>query len=158
MYEVGQIVYSIIEERQILLPLQIIEQVITKNLEGELTQYKVLVPNKNRQKLNLNKFDKVFEDLDDASDYLLKNAKNAIEEMVLKAIELEENSFAKKEIAKKEIAKKENSTCKNEPNKVKIELGDGLVANIDASQLDNINPEILTQEESVDVEKEDSVT
>ena len=153
MYEVGQIVYSIIEERQILLPLQIIEQVTTKNLEGELTQYKVLVPNKNKQKLNLNKFDKVFEDLDDASDYLLKNAKNAIEEMVLKAIELEENSFAKKE-----IAKKENLTCKNEPNKVKIELGDGLVANIDASQLDNINPEILTQEESVDVEKEDSVT
>ena len=153
MYEVGQIVYSIIEERQILLPLQIIEQVTTKNLEGELTQYKVLVPNKNKQKLNLNKFDKVFEDLDDASDYLLKNAKNAIEEMVLKAIELEENSFAKKE-----IAKNENSTCKNEPNKVKIELGDGLVANIDASQLDNINPEMLTQEESVDVEKEDSVT
>ena len=153
MYEVGQIVYSILEERQILLPLQIIEQVITKNLEGELTQYKVLVPNKNQQKLNLNKFDKVFEDLDDASDYLLKNAKNAIEEMVLKAIELEENSFTKKE-----ITKKENSTCKNEPNKVKIELGDGLVANIDASQLENINPEMLAQEESVDVEKEDSVT
>lgn len=153
MYEVGQIVYSIIEERQILLPLQIIEQVITKNLEGELTQYKVLVPNKNQQKLNLNKFDKVFEDLDDASDYLLKNAKSAIEEMVLKAIELEENSFTKKE-----NTKKENLTCKNEPNKVKIELGDGLVANIDTSQLDNINPEMLSQEESVNVEKKDSIT
>ena len=68
MYTVGQIIYSILEEKQMLIPLQVVEQVTTKNLEGEITQYKVLVPNRNKQKLDLDKFDKVFEDLDTASE------------------------------------------------------------------------------------------
>ena len=95
MYTVGQIIYSILEDKQILIPLQVVEQVITKNLEGEITQYKVLIPNRNKQKVNLDKFDKIFEDLDLASEYLLNNAKEAIEDMVLKAIELEDLNFKK---------------------------------------------------------------
>ena len=86
MYSVGQIIYSILEDKQILLPLQIVEQVTIKNLEGEETKYTVLVPNKNHQKLSLDKFKKVFDDLDEASSYLLNNAKKAIDDMVMKAI------------------------------------------------------------------------
>ena len=98
MYKVGQIIYSILEDKHVLIPLQIVEEVTTKNLDGETTQYKVLVPNKNKQKLGLDKFDNIFKDLDDASEYLITNAKTAIDDMVLKAIELEDLNFKKEEV------------------------------------------------------------
>ena len=149
MYEVGQIIYSILEDKQVLIPLQVIEQVTTKNLEGEITQYKVLVPNKNRQKINLDKFNKIFEDLDVASEYLLNNAKSAIDDMVLKALELEDLNFKKeKQTQVKPVA------CKNEPEKIKIDLGDGLSANISSENLETLNMKNLP-EESEDVEKKD---
>tara|TARA_B100000035_G_scaffold309001_1_gene314527 strand:+ start:468 stop:926 length:459 start_codon:yes stop_codon:yes gene_type:complete len=149
MYTVGQIIYSILEDKQILIPLQIVEQVITKNLEGEITQYKVLIPNRNKQKVNLDKFDKIFEDLDSASEYLLNNAKEAIDDMVLKAIELEDLNFKKEE-----KNKKENLACKNEPERVKIDLGDGLSANISPEELEKLNINNLPKE-SEEFEKED---
>jgi len=149
MYTVGQIIYSILEDKQVLIPLQVVEQVITKNLEGEITQYKVLVPNKNRQKLNLDKFDKIFEDLESASEYLLNNAKSAIDDMVLKAIELEDLNFKKED-----KNKKENLSCKNEPEKIKIDLGDGLSANISPENLEELNINNLPKE-SEEIEKED---
>lgn len=149
MYTVGQIIYSILEDKQVLIPLQVVEQVITKNLEGEITQYKVLVPNKNRQKLNLDKFDKIFEDLESASEYLLNNAKTAIDDMVLKAIELEDLNFKKED-----KNKKENLACKNKPEKIKIDLGDGLSANISPENLEELNINNLPKE-SEEIEKED---
>ena len=149
MYIVGQIIYSILEDKQILIPLQVVEQVITKNLEGEITQYKVLIPNRNKQKVNLDKFDKIFEDLDSASEYLLNNAKEAIDDMVLKAIELEDLNFKKEE-----KNKKENLACKNEPEKIKIDLGDGLSANISPENLEELNINNLPKE-SEEIEKED---
>ena len=149
MYQVGQVIYSILEDKQVLIPLQVIEQVITKNLEGEITQYKVLVPNRNRQKLNLDKFNKIFEDLDSASEYLLNNAKSAIDDMVLKAIELEDLNFKKEE--KSQV---ETIACTNESKKVKIDLGEGLIANISPENLEELNIDNL-QEESEEVAKED---
>ena len=149
MYTVGQIIYSILEDKQILIPLQVVEQVITKNLEGEITQYKVLIPNRNKQKIDLDNFNKVFEDLDSASEYLLNNAKKAIDDMVLKAIELEDLNFKKEE-----KNKKENLACKNEPEKIKIDLGDGLSANISPESLEKLNINNLPKE-SEEFEKED---
>ena len=148
MYSVGQIIYSILEDKQILLPLQIVEQVTIKNLEGEETKYTVLVPNKNHQKLSLDKFKKVFDDLDEASSYLLNNAKKAIDDMVMKAIELEDLNFKKKE--NKLI---DNSTCKNEPDNIKIELGDGIKASISPEELEKLNVNNLS-EESKNIEKD----
>ena len=40
-YEVGQIIYTILEEKQLVLPVQVVEQVVVKNLTGEETNYKV---------------------------------------------------------------------------------------------------------------------
>ena len=146
MYKVGQIIYSILEDKQVLIPLQIVEEVTIKNLEGEITQYKVLVPNKNKQKLDLEKFKKVFEDLGAASEYLLGNAKSAIDDMILKAMELEDLNF-----------KKETLSCKNEPNSIKIDLGDGQIANISPDDLDKMSTNSLSKE-SEKIEKEDITT
>ena len=149
MYKVGQIIYSILEDKHVLIPLQIVEEVTTKNLDGETTQYKVLVPNKNKQKLGLDKFDNIFKDLDDASEYLITNAKTAIDDMVLKAIELEDLNFKKED-----KDKKENLKCKNDKNVVKIDLGDGLTANLSPASLEKLNIDSLNKESEV-IEKED---
>lgn len=150
MYTVGQIIYSILEEKQMLIPLQVVEQVTTKNLEGEITQYKVLVPNRNKQKLDLDKFDKVFEDLDTASEYLFSNAKSAIDGMVLRAIEIEDLNFKKED-----EVKKENLTCKSNTKSIKIDLGDGLSANISPENLEELNINTLPVE-GEEIEKEDT--
>jgi len=148
MYKVGQVIYTIIVDKQIVMPLQIIEEVTIKNLEGEETQYKVLLPNNKKQKVNIEKLSNVFVDLDEASSFLLENAKNAIDEMILKAVDLEEKFFVKKE---KSLVEKE--ACNEDPNKVTIELGDGQKANINIDNLQQYsldNPE----EEEKQIEEE----
>ena len=87
--------------------------------------------------------------MDVASEYLLNNAKSAIDDMVLKALELEDLNFKKeKQTQVKPVA------CKNEPEKIKIDLGDGLSANISSENLETLNIKNLP-EESEDVEKKD---
>ena len=44
MYEVGQVLYTIIENKQIVLPVKVIEQVIVKSLNGETIDYKAYGP------------------------------------------------------------------------------------------------------------------
>ena len=139
MYSVGQVIYTVLEEKQLVLPVKVIEEVTVKNLEGEKTNYKVLLPNHKNQKISIEKLDRTFDDAQQASDFLIENAKKAIDEMIFSAMNLEEKFFG---VAK---AKEEIDTCNNDNNSVKIDLGDGNVANINISELEKAN---LNQEET----------
>jgi shikimate kinase len=88
-YEVGQIIYTILEEKQLVLPVQVVEQVVVKNLTGEETNYKVLLPNKKKQKVSIERLQKLFNSVDEVSNYLLENVKKAIEIMASDACSLE---------------------------------------------------------------------
>ena len=138
MYNVGQVIYTVLEDKQIVLPVKIIEEVTIKNLEGEKTNYKVLLPNSKNQKISIDKLDKTFDDAQQASDFLIKNAKKAIDEMIFSAMNLEEKFFGVKQSSEKIDA------CNKDENNVKIDLGDGNVANIKISELEKAN---LNQEE-----------
>jgi hypothetical protein len=143
-YEVGQILYTIIKEKQLIVPVKVIEQIITKNLESEKTEYKVLLPNSKNQKVSLSKFENVFEDIDKVNDYLLDKAKASIEKMSEDALELEIDFFP----SSKSIDK--TNECKNEnvDNKInghqKITLDDGTVANI----IDNTEKELINEKDT----------
>ena len=63
MYEVGQVLYTIIEDKQIVVPVKVIEQVTVKTLDGEQTNYKLLLPNNKSQKVDMSKFKNVFKDI-----------------------------------------------------------------------------------------------
>ena len=139
MYRVGQILYTILDSKHAIFPVKVIEEVTVKNLESEKTNYKVLLPNSKEQKVALDRFDKVFSTISEASSYLVENAKNAIDNLVKNSTELEEKYFnhSTNIIVKKEENIIENiDTCNNDINSVKIDLGDGQSANIN---LDNIN-------------------
>ena len=137
MYSVGQVIYTVLEEKQLVLPVKVIEEVTIKNLEGEKTNYKVLLPNHKNQKISIDKLDKTFDDAQTASDFLIKNARKAIDEMIFSAMSLEEKFFG---IAKN---KEEIDACNKDINSVKIDLGDGNVANININELEKAS---LTQE------------
>ena len=139
MYRVGQILYTILDSKHAIFPVKVIEEVTVKNLESEKTNYKVLLPNSKEQKVDLDRFDKVFSTISEASSYLIDNAKNAIDNLVKKSTELEEKYFnhSNNIIVEKEENTIENiDACNNDINSVKIDLGDGQSANIN---LDNIN-------------------
>ena len=142
MYEVGQILYTIIEDKQIVVPVKVIEQVTIKTLDGEETNYKLLLPNNKLQKVDMSKFKNVFKDISVIENKLVEKAKSAIDQMLIDAITLEEKFFDSKE---KEVktSNEETQTCNNEINSVKIDLGDGVIANIDKNNID----QILDQEE-----------
>ena len=134
IYEVGQIIYTILEDKRIILPVQIVEQVVIKNLTGEETNYKVLLPNKKSQKVSIERLDKIFNSIDEAANYLLENAKNAIESMTKDATYLEKEFFHNS-IKPKEVLYIEDKLEEKSQNKVKVSLPDGQIANIDVSNI-----------------------
>lgn len=144
-YKVGQILYTIIKDRQIVVPVQVVEQITVKDLESEKTNYKVLLPNKKTQKVNIEKLENVFLDLDEVSEYILAKTRESVDKMVEDAIHLEDTFFKDNPSKDIDIACiNDNRQVKiNGNNKLKIDLGNGQVANIidNTSTLD----ESLTQ-------------
>lgn len=141
MYDVGQVVYALLENKKIIIPIRIIEEITIKNLESEITTYKVLIPNNKKEKVNLDKFDHVFSTVDEASSYMIENAKKAIDDLAFKAVELEEKFFSSKE---------ESDACINDINNVKIDLGDGTTANVNINNLENLNLQNKNSEKSIE--------
>lgn len=144
MYSVGQVLYTVLTDKQIVVPVKIVEQVIVKTLEGEKIDYKLQLPNKKNQKVSIDKFNNLYEDILGVEEYLTNNAKSAIEKMIKDACTLNETFFDTRE---------EIDSCKSESNNdiinhdqnpsiVKIELENGQKANID---LGKINKFIETQ-------------
>ena len=140
MYEVGQVLYTILSDKQLVVPVKVVEQVITKTLDGEKIDYKLLLPNKKQQKVDFSRFENIYKDISEIENNLLNNAKSAIEKMLLDAISLEEE-FLSSEKSNVGITVDDKpgdiDTCNNDNNKVKIDLGDGIVANINKENIEN---------------------
>ena len=138
MYRVGQTLYTILDSKHAIFPVKVIEEVTIKNLESEKTSYKVLLPNSKAQKIDLDRFDKVFSTIDEASSYLIENAKIAIQNLVESSATLEKKyfSYSASRVEKEGNIEEVIDACNNDINSVKIDLGDGQSANIN---LDNIN-------------------
>ena len=150
MYQIGQIVYALISDKKILLPVKVIEEITIKNLESETTTYKVLLPNKKNQKVNLDKFDNVFTSTDEATEFLVSNAKLAIKELVADTIDVENSAF------KTNIKSNVNiEACNNDNNSVKINIGDGVSANIN---IDNLKQYTSNIDKDIEEEIEESTS
>jgi len=141
MYNVGQILYTVLTDKQVVIPVKIVEQVIVKTLEGEKVDYKLQLPNKKNQKVSIDKFVNLYDDISKVENYLASNAQTAIEKMIKDANTLNQQFFIDKDVSIN------NDTCKNESNiniinkdqnnnLIKVELENGQKANIN---LDNIN-------------------
>ena len=144
-YKVGQVIYAIIEEKHMIIPVKVIEQIVIKNLDGEQTDYKVMLPNKKSQKVSIDKFNLLFNDLDEVSEYLVENAKKSIDKMIESAIEVEDKYFVSKVKSKEVSFIDDINACKidNEKNiingnSIKVDLGDGQIANISQDEISDL--------------------
>lgn len=135
MYEVGQIIYTILEDKYKVVPLKISEQVITKTLDEESITYKAIMPGKNSKKINLSKVSNLWENLDDVLEHLTNNANTAINKMLKETSDIEIKYFGQK-------ITNDIDTCINDPNSdklikednkdtsIKIDLGNGQIGNL----------------------------
>ncbi len=97
MYEVGQTIYTILEDKYKVLPLKVSEQIVTKTLEGETISYKAMMPNKKMSKIDLSKLKNIYTDIKEVKKYMLDNAESAINEVLAETISVEGKYFDIKE-------------------------------------------------------------
>ena len=81
MYNVGDVLWIISQDKPGVLPYRVIEEVTKKTLEGSTTQYVVETPNKNRSRL-LKDNDDVYTSIESVKSELVSRAENAIDKML----------------------------------------------------------------------------
>jgi hypothetical protein len=145
MYEVGQILYTVLEDKYKVVPVKVIEQVVTKTLNGESIRYTVKLPNKKGTKVSISKLSNLYKDIKELETSLVNNAKLGIQSMIKETLSLEKKHFDEKlnsNTSKEKInsipleAKKDNS--------IQIDLGNGQIGNVDISSLNNTDEEKKT--------------
>lgn len=127
MYEVGQILFLILNKRQQVLPIQINEQVVRRSLEGEEISYSVAVPTTKDVKLyDLSELDgKVYESIEEARSMMYDQATQAIDAITKKAAVVAEDRFGHRDDA---LTTSQDPVL--EDSKIKVTLEDGTIANV----------------------------
>ena len=141
MYEVGQILYLILPKKPQVVPVQIVEQLVRRTLDGEEILHNVKIPTKE----SLYKLEElsaeVYVSLDEVREKLHLNATNAIGEMITQATELASSNFETMEPPVEPIQIKKTSP-KGKQNKptpsMQVTLEDGTVANVTMPTLPEI--------------------
>ena len=136
MYNVGQIVYTILEDKFKIIPMKVIEKVVSTNLDGETTNFFAQIPSsKEIRKVNLNKFNHVFSNIEETKKHMIKNATNAIEELAVECKNVEEKYFFVKEKIEIDV-KPDPQQVESLQNKTSIELENGQKANINLESIE----------------------
>ena len=153
MHEVGQVLYLILNKKQQVVPVQVVEQVVRRTMGGEETLHSVKIPTKK----NLYKLEEldadIYATLDGVREKMHDNAVTAIEEMILKANEWEKEYFetpppdpskyipatagtpSQEEYRQLPEFEKRKSQSNEKEQKVQITLENGTVANVSVPPL-----------------------
>ena len=129
MYNVGQVLYVILNQKQKVIPVQVIEQVVRRSLKGEETQYTVNVPSRNGFKAyNLHDLDgEIHETVESAMSELTDKANQSITRIIENAQKIATHSFdTDPDVDDVLFDPKETDTEKY----VKITLENGSIANV----------------------------
>ena len=92
-YHVGQILFLIADASKVV-PIQVVEEVIRTTLEGKEKTYIIKFLDKNGTTVDIKKVKgELFKSKDEVKEYMIDNAKSAIEQMVSLAEEMSINIF-----------------------------------------------------------------
>ena len=145
MYEVGQTIYTILEDKYKVVPLKVSEQIVTKTLDGETVSYKAIMPNKKLSKIDLSKLDNIYTDINVVKNYMLQNAESAINDVLKETVTVENKYFKQKEdIVACNIETKSNIINPIPPppqqnnESIKVDLGDGTTANLNVKSIETV--------------------
>lgn len=92
-FKVGQLLYLIQPQKMSVVPVQVSEEIIKRNIAGEQIVYNVSVPGTDTV-LELNKFDgEIFDSLEKVRSYLINNAKKSIDSIIENTENIVRESF-----------------------------------------------------------------
>jgi len=132
-YKVGQIIYLIHPQKLAVVPAQIVEQIIKRTVLGEETVYNLQPPGDVPQVM-LSSFEgEVFENLGSVREYLLTNAQKHIEAVIERTGKTVESNFDIP-ASEKTSRRRRKSKKAEDPNALKVDLGNGQVGNIKISE------------------------
>ena len=150
-YRVGQILFLIADASKVV-PIQVVEEVIRTTLDGKEKTYIIKFPDKKGTNADIKKVKgELFKSKDEVKNYMIENAKNAIEQMVSLAEEMSINIFNVSSLdapayqtLTKEGVKVEDSTEKlqevqPQPDDgiIRVDLGNGKFGKINVDNLNN---------------------
>jgi hypothetical protein len=168
-YEVGQIIYLLVEKSARVFPVQVVEEIVRKSIAGEKITYMVKLPNESAELVDLDDLKaQVYINEDLLKQKMISNATSAIEKMVDKAVMIGKEIFSKTEEVEDKSLEDEDSDWENisinqnsqtksdsrvlgrqdlsnsvqtntKDGKIKVDLGNGVIANIDPEAADLLN-------------------
>mgnify|MGYP003119881832 CR=1 FL=1 len=93
-YYVGQVLFLLIQKDKKVLPVQVIEQIVRKTLDGETVSYNVRLPDTKMTTASLDSVDaEVFTSAEDAKAVMVKSAVSAIDKIVNVAVSAANDKF-----------------------------------------------------------------
>ena len=151
-YEVGEIFYLVGSENIKIIPFRVVEEITRTTLEGVEKSYIVELPDKANTRVDVSRLKgNIFKDLHSLKLYMIDNASKAIEGMAFNAMQISEKVFKVDAIRKlaEDIISKEKSTLplnesinvqnKNKEDIIKVDIGNGVIANMKATELEKVN-------------------
>lgn len=166
-YEVGQIIYLLVEKSARVFPVQVIEEIVRKSISGEKITYMVKLPNEKAELVDLSNLNaQVYTSEELLKQKMISNATSAIEKMVDQAVSIGKEIFSKpveEKSLEDEDSDWENISINQKVNqvndsrvlgrqdlsnsvqnnakdgKIKVDLGNGVIANIDPEAAELLN-------------------
>lgn len=157
-YYVGQTIYLLNTEKLKVYPVQVVEEIIRKTMNGKEITYIVKLPDKEGTEAKLSDINaKVFIDDKNLKSFMYENAKKSIDKIINDANTIKEEVFQKVEVLEnkatenkdiidqeddvdylEELKKPTNLSVQNgtKDDTIKVHLGNGINANV---KIDNIN-------------------
>lgn len=144
-YQVGQILFFIADSSQVI-PIQIIEEVIRTTLDGKDKTYIAKLPDKKQTTVDIKKLTgHLFASNKDAKTFMMKNANDAITQMIEEAENVANNLFGHIKQPALEIIKdsdiitpdaiEEKVQQENESDIIKVDLGNGKFGKMSVGEL-----------------------
>lgn len=88
-YEVGQIIYLLNNQEMKIFPARVEEEVVRRRVGSEIFTYKVALPTKNRDVVDLSDLDvTVYTSASTLRDYMVSNAVKTIDSLLEKAVKV----------------------------------------------------------------------
>lgn len=95
MYQVGQVLFIILNKKQQVIPVQITEQVVRRSLNGEEISYSVSIPSRDENRVHeLDSIDgEIFDSIDAVREYMLDQTQTIISTITDRALKVAKNRF-----------------------------------------------------------------
>jgi hypothetical protein len=132
MYQVGQVLFIILNKKQQVIPVQVTEQVVRRSLNGEEISYSVSIPSRDENRVHeLESIDgEVFDSIEDVRQYMLEQTQHIISTITERALKVAKNRFDYDGPIIPDMGPSLPSVSEKEETFAKVDLGDGTMANV----------------------------